>query len=43
MFTQLKNGWALTPYRTSASLQASCPHALFVSTPHRPNGVYSTR
>jgi hypothetical protein len=43
MLTQLKNGWAMTPYRTSASLQASCPHALFVSTPHRPNGIYSAR
>jgi hypothetical protein len=41
MFTQLKNGWAMTPYRTPQSLQASCPHALFVSTPHRPNGILS--
>ncbi|MGZ4185887.1 MAG: hypothetical protein ACXVUE_06810 [Solirubrobacteraceae bacterium] len=43
LFTQLQNGWAMTPYRTSASLQSTCPHALFVTTPHRPNGVYSTR
>jgi hypothetical protein len=41
MFTELHNGWAMTPYRTAASLQASCPHALFVSTPHRQNGIFS--
>ncbi len=42
LFTQLKNGWALTPYRTPTSQQGSCPHALFVSTPHRANGIFST-
>jgi hypothetical protein len=41
LFTELHNGWAMTPYRTSPSLRASCPHALFVSTPHRPNGIFS--
>jgi hypothetical protein len=41
LFTELHNGWAMTPYRTAPSLQASCPHALFVSTPHRPNGIFS--
>ena len=40
LFTQLHNGWAMTPYRTPASVQG-CPHALFVSTPHRPNGIFS--
>ena len=35
LFTQLKNGWAVTPYRTPAALKSSCYHALFVSTPHR--------
>jgi hypothetical protein len=41
LFTQLKNGWAVTPYRTPASLQSSCAglHALFVTTPHQPNGI----
>jgi hypothetical protein len=43
LFTELHNGWAMTPYRTPASLQGSCPHALFVSTPHRPNGIYSPK
>ncbi len=41
LFTQLHNGWAMTPYRTPASVQ-NCPHALFVSTPHRSNGIFST-
>jgi hypothetical protein len=41
LFTELHNGWAMTPYRTPASVQGSCPHALFVSTPHRPNGIFS--
>ena len=40
LFTELHNGWAMTPYRTPASVQG-CPHALFVSTPHRPNGIFS--
>jgi hypothetical protein len=40
LFTQLHNGWAMTPYRTPASVQG-CSHALFVSTPHRPNGIFS--
>ncbi len=42
LFTQLKNGWGLTPYRTPTSERGSCPHALFVSTPHRANGIFST-
>ncbi len=41
LFTQLKNGWAVTPYRTPAALKSSCYHALFVSTQHQPNGVFS--
>jgi hypothetical protein len=41
LFTQLRNGWAVTPYRTPAALRSSCRHALFVSTPHQPNGVLS--
>jgi hypothetical protein len=45
LFTQLKNGWAVTPYRTPAAQQSSCSgvHALFVSSPHRPNGILSPR
>jgi hypothetical protein len=41
LFTQLRNGWAVTPYRTPASERSSCSHALFVSTPRRPNGILS--
>ena len=41
LFTQLKNGWAVTPYRTPAALKSSCTHSLFVTTPHQPNGVFS--
>jgi hypothetical protein len=41
LFTQLRNGWAVTPYRTPASERSSCSHALFVSTPRQPNGVLS--
>jgi hypothetical protein len=39
LFTQLKNGWAMTPYRTPASLQGSCPRARFVTTPRQQNGI----
>jgi hypothetical protein len=45
LFTQLKNGWAVTPYHIPASQQSSCRglRALFVATPHRPNGILSHR
>ena len=40
LFTQLRNGWAVTPYRTPAGVKG-CTHTLFVTTPHQPNGVLS--
>jgi hypothetical protein len=43
LLTQLRNGWAMTPYRTPASLQGSCAHVLFVTTPHQPNGIVVRR
>jgi hypothetical protein len=43
LFTQLRNGWAVTPYRTPDVLRGSCSHALFVRTPRQPNGALVRR
>jgi hypothetical protein len=41
VFTPLRNGWAVTPYRTPANLKSTCANmkALYVPTARHPGGV----